>query len=61
MRRALAAPLAGRLRGLTHTEVEVEPGTKVIEIDPRDEDAEIYGIGERPRRIAAGLLSAIKR
>lgn len=55
----LAAPLAGRLRGLTHSEVDVARGTKVIEIDPRDEDADIYGIGERPRRIAAGVLAAI--
>lgn len=57
----LLAPLAGRLRGLTHSEVDVERGTKVIEIDPRDEDADIYGIGERPRRIAAGVLAAITR
>jgi len=58
---ALVAPLAGRLRGLTHSEVEVAQGTKVIEIDPRDEDADIYGIGERPHRIAAGVLAAIAR
>jgi len=57
----LRAPLAGRLRGLTHSEVDVERGTKVIEIDPRDEDADVYGIGERPRRIAAGVLAAITR
>lgn len=55
----LAAPITGRLRGLTHSEVEVAQGTKVIEIDPRDGDADIYGIGERPRRIAAGVLAAI--
>ena len=56
----LAAPLAGRLRGLTHTEVQVAAGTKVIEIDPRDADADIYGIGERPRRIAQGVLAALR-
>lgn len=55
----LCAPLGGRLRGLTHSTVEVAPGTKVIEIDPRDADADIYGIGERPRRIAQGVLAAI--
>ncbi len=57
----LLASLAGRLRGLTHSEVDVAQGTKVIEIDPRGEDADIYGIGERPRRIAAGVLAAITR
>jgi len=56
----LCAPLGGRLRGLTHSEVEVARGTKVIEIDPRDADADIYGIGERPRRIAQAVLAAIK-
>jgi xanthine dehydrogenase accessory factor len=56
----LRAPLAGRLRGLTHTGVTVEHGTKVIEIDPRGEDADIFGIGERPRRIAEGVLAALR-
>ena len=56
----LAAPLGGRLRGLTHAGVEVGLGTKVIEIDPRDADADIYGIGERPHRIAQGVLAALQ-
>jgi xanthine dehydrogenase accessory factor len=59
-RMVLAAPLSGRLRGLTHTDVYVEQGTKVIEIDPRGDDADIYGISERPRRIAEGVLSAVQ-
>ena len=57
----LQAPLAGRLRGLTHTEVDVAQRTKVIEIDPRDAEADIFGIGERPRLIAAGVLAAMTR
>ncbi len=56
----LFAPLGGRLRGLTHSGVEVESGNKVIEIDPRDFDADIYGIGERPRRIALAVLAALQ-
>ena len=55
----LAAPLSGRLRGLTHSGVHVEQRTKVIEIDPRAGDADIYGLGERPRRIAEGVLAAV--
>jgi xanthine dehydrogenase accessory factor len=58
--RVLAAPLSGRLRGLTHSDVHVEQGSKVIEIDPRGDDADIYGISERPRRIAEGVLSALQ-
>lgn len=62
----LHAPLAGRLRGLTHAGVPVKQGTKVIEVDPRAEsadttgEAEITGIAERPRRIAEGVLQAIQ-
>ncbi len=56
----LAAPLSGRLRGLTHTGVAVAAGAKVIEVDPRDADADIYGIGGRPGRIAQGVLAALQ-
>ncbi|MBA3946792.1 MAG: hypothetical protein H0X37_19800 [Herpetosiphonaceae bacterium] len=61
---ALSAPLSGRLRGLTHDGVPVVRGTKVIEVDPRDTAAgglvAMTGIGERPGRIAAGVLQAIQ-
>jgi xanthine dehydrogenase accessory factor len=55
----ISAPLAGRLRGLTHSGVDVVQGTKIVEIDPRDPGATVYGIGERPRKIAEGVLAAI--
>ena len=57
----LAAPLTGRLRGLTHSGVHVVERTKVMEIDPRATEADIYGLGERPRRIADGVLAAVSR
>ena len=56
----LAAPLDGLLRGLTHDGVPVTTRTKVIEVDPRGAAAEIHGIGERPRRIAGGVLAAVR-
>lgn len=56
----LHAPISGIIRGLTHTDVPVELRTKVIEIDPRGEQAQITGIGERPARIAQGVLAAIQ-
>lgn len=56
----LAAPISGVLRGLTRSGVSVFPGTKVIEVDPRLQNAQISGIGERPARIAEGVLSAIQ-
>jgi xanthine dehydrogenase accessory factor len=57
---ALCAPIDGVLRGLTHDGVPVAQQTKIIEVDPRGIEAQISGIPERPRRIAAGLLSAIQ-
>jgi xanthine dehydrogenase accessory factor len=57
---SLIAPISGVLRGITHDDVPVEQNTKVIEIDPRGEKAEISGIGERPARIAEGVLAAIQ-
>ncbi len=58
--KSLAAPLSGRLRGLTRDGVTVTKGTKVIEVDPRGVGAGMFGCGERPRRIAAGVLRAIE-
>jgi len=56
----LTAPLDGVLRGLTRDGVPVAARTKVIEVDPRGTAAEVRGIGERPRRIADGVLAAIR-
>ena len=56
----LRVPLSGYLRGLTHSGVHVDVGTKVIEVDPRNPGAQLRGIGERPRRIAAGVVAALE-
>ena len=55
----ITAPLAGCIRGLVHHGVQVEAGTKIVEIDPRAEPATCFGLGERPQRIALGVLQAI--
>lgn len=55
----LRAPLDGILRGLVHDGVPVQEGAKVLEVDPRGDVAKVRGIGERPRRIAEGVLAAI--
>lgn len=55
----LLAPLDGILRGLVHDGVPVQAGAKVLEVDPRGDPAKVHGIGERPRRIAEGVLAAI--
>lgn len=56
----LSAPLDGILRGLTHDGVPVEVGAKVVEVDPRGEMRAVIGLGQRPRRIAAGVSAAIE-
>ena len=56
----LTAPLDGLLRGLTHDGVPVTVKTEVIEVDPRGPGAEVNGMGERPRRIADGVLLAVR-
>jgi xanthine dehydrogenase accessory factor len=56
---ALRAPIGGVLRGLTRSGVEVTERTKVIEVDPRGDPAAAFGLGERPRRIAGGVLKAM--
>ncbi len=57
---ALYAPLGGVLRGLSHDGAEVEPGSKIIEIDPRENAPQPFGLGERPRTIAEGLFRALR-
>lgn len=56
----LLAPISGALRGLTRSGIPVSPKTKIVEIDPREIGAQISGIGERPARIAQGVLEAIR-
>lgn len=55
----LRAPIGGVLRGLTRSGAEVAARTKVIEVDPRCDPAGAFGLGERPRRIAEGVLKAL--
>lgn len=57
--RRLTAPLSGCLRGLTREGAWAEVGAKVIEVDPRGDSALVRGLGERPSRIAAGVLQAV--
>lgn len=56
----LCAPLTGRLRGLTRDGVAVSKGAKVVEVDARDDPAAVRGLGERPNRVALGVLAAVK-
>lgn len=59
-RTPLQAPLAGILRGLVHHGVQVNEGAKVVEVDPRSDPSTVFGIGERPARIADSVVAAIQ-
>jgi|FEC22Drversion2_1045045.scaffolds.fasta_scaffold00317_38 xanthine dehydrogenase accessory factor len=53
------APISGTMRGLVRPGIEVSPGDKIVEIDPRPPCRASYrGLGERPSRVANGVLSA---
>ncbi len=59
-RQTITAPLAGRLRGLARSGLEVTKGTKLIEIIPADAREAVVGIGLRPRRIADSVLAVVR-
>ena len=57
----LRAPLTGWLRGLAHDGADVERDAKIIEVDASASPESVGRIGERARRIAEGVLTAIQR
>lgn len=56
----LVAAIGGVVRGLAHDGVAVTEGAKLAEVDPRGDPAACVGIGERPGRIAAGVVAAVR-
>lgn len=56
----LTANLGGILRGLAQGGIQVAAGAKLAEVDPRGEARFCIGIGDRPGRIADGVLTAIR-
>lgn len=53
------APIDGVLRGLSHDDIIVGQGQKIVEVDPRPMTY-VTGQGERPRAIAMGVLRALE-
>lgn len=54
----VAAPKSGILRGLVRDGVPVAQGMKVVEVVPVG--AKVFGVGERPAAIAAGVIAALR-
>lgn len=57
--RRILAPVSGHVRGVCHDDVQVQVGGKIAEIDPRRENPSLYGLGERPLRIAEAVVQAL--
>ncbi|MEE8396731.1 MAG: hypothetical protein V3S29_11795 [bacterium] len=57
----LAVTIGGVLRGLAYDGTPVAQGAKLVEVEPRGDPALCIGIAERPRRIAEGVIEAVRK
>lgn len=55
----ITAPINGHVRGICHSGIHVDAGMRLLEIDPRSQDASVYGLGERPLRIAEAVAQVL--
>jgi len=53
------AAISGVIRGLLYPGLEVKPGYKIGDIDPRGEEIDVYTISDKARAIGGGVLEAI--
>ena len=58
---AIYAPLSGCLRDIAHNGALVREGSKIIEVDPRGDVSAAHGLGDRPKRIAEGVLEVVNQ
>lgn len=56
---AVLAPFPGVLRGLVHAELEVKAGTKIGDVDPRDDPELCRLVSEKALAVGGGVLEAI--
>jgi xanthine dehydrogenase accessory factor len=57
----IAAPIGGALRGLAARGARIAVGQRIVEVDPHGDPSRCFGIDERPKRIATGVLEALAR
>ncbi len=53
------APFPGRVRGLIAEEVDVTPGLKVGDVDPRDDRDACFQIGDKALAVGGGVVEAV--
>ena len=56
----LFSPCSGVVRGILRSGIEVRPGLKAVEIDPRGDLGIPFRVAERAWRIAGGVISALE-
>ena len=56
----LRAPATGTLRGISRDTAHVRMDQKIIEVDPSHQ-LKLTGIGERPLKVAQGVIHALKK
>jgi xanthine dehydrogenase accessory factor len=55
----IRAPFAGVLRGLVHPNVQVTPGFKIGDLDPRGEVSHCFTISDKSLAVGGGVLEAV--
>jgi xanthine dehydrogenase accessory factor len=55
----VVAPLDGVLRGLIHPTVEVSPGMKIGDLDPRADPSYCFTVSDKSLAIGGGVLEAV--
>ena len=55
----IRAPFTGILRGIVHPGIQVWPGLKIGDVDPRADPAYVNLISEKSLAIGGGVLEAI--
>ena len=58
-RQPVLAPFNGVLRGLLHPDLEVYPGMKIGDLDPRDDPAYATQVSDKALAIGGGVLEAL--
>jgi xanthine dehydrogenase accessory factor len=55
----IRAAFSGVLRGLVHSDVQVTPGLKIGDLDPRGDASHCFTISDKSLAIGGGVLEAI--
>ena len=57
----LKVQIPGMIRGMLHEGIQVTPGFKCGDVDPRGREADYTTISDKARAVAGGVLEAILR